>query len=211
MPGLRLATGTVMTPRLLVGEFAFIGTNVIIVGNFRESGGKPGMNVPNMLTMSRFVLIPLFLFLYLNDQSVAALCTLLVAGLTDFLDGYIARRSGQVTVTGSMLDPLADKLTMLSVIVALLIKGVLPLAAFLVMAFRELVMIIGSAIYYFRGLKTVPANFFGKATTVIYYLAITLMFLEQPGGVAILWCGIVLSFLTSVIYFVKFKSLNRAI
>ncbi len=168
------------------------------------------MNVPNMLTSSRFVLIPLFLALYLNDQPIAALCTLLVAGITDFLDGFIARRSGQVTVTGSMLDPLADKLMMLSVILALLIKSALPLLAFIVMAFRELVMIIASAIYHFRGLKTVPANLFGKATTVLYYVAITLMFLDQPGGVTVLWCGIALSFVASVIYFMKFKSLNRA-
>jgi cardiolipin synthase len=167
------------------------------------------MNVPNILTASRFVLIPLFLFLYLNNQSNAALCTLLVAGLTDFLDGYIARRSGQVTVTGSMLDPLADKLMMLTIVFALLIKNVLPWAAFAVMAFRELVMIIGSAVYHFRGLKTVPANLFGKATTVLYYAAILLMFLELPGGVAVLWCGIALSFVTSVVYFVTFKNLNR--
>ncbi|QJD85279.1 CDP-alcohol phosphatidyltransferase family protein [Cohnella herbarum] len=168
------------------------------------------MNVPNMLTMSRFVLIPLFLILYLNDQSIAALCVLLVAGLTDILDGYIARRSGQVTLTGSMLDPLADKLTMLSVILALLIKNVLPLAAFIVMAFRELVMIIASAIFHFRGLKTVPANLLGKATTVIYYAAITLLFLEQSIGVDVLWFGIALSFLASIIYFMKFRNLNRA-
>jgi cardiolipin synthase len=167
------------------------------------------MSVPNMLTMSRFVLIPLFLVLYLNGHSISAVCTLLAAGLTDFLDGYIARRSGQVTVTGSMLDPLADKLMMLSVVLALLIKNVLPWTAFAVMAFRELVMIIGSAIYHFRGLKTVPANLFGKATTILYYAAILLMFLEVPGGVAVLWCGIVLSFVTSVIYFMKFKNLNR--
>jgi cardiolipin synthase len=167
------------------------------------------MNVPNILTLSRFVLIPLFLVLYLKDQPAAALTTLLVALLTDLLDGYIARHSGQVTVTGSMLDPLADKLLVLSVVLALLIKNILPLSAFAVMAFREIVMIIGSAIYYFQGLKTVPANLFGKATTVIYYAAILLMFLELPGGVAVLWCGIALSFITSVIYFMKFKSLNR--
>lgn len=167
------------------------------------------MNVPNMLTMSRFVLIPFFVVLYLNDQTIAALCILLLAGFTDFLDGYIARRSGQVTATGSMLDPLADKLMMLAVILVLLMKSVLPLAAFIAMAFRELVMIIGSAIYHFRGFKTVPANLIGKATTVIYYVAITLMFFEGPGGVAVLWCGIVLSFVASVIYFMKFKTLNR--
>lgn len=167
------------------------------------------MNVPNILTISRFVLIPLFLVLYLNDQPIAALTTLMVALLTDFLDGYIARRSGQVTVTGSMLDPLADKLMVLSVVLALLIKDILPWSAFVVMAFREIVMIIGSAVYLFQGLKTVPANLFGKATTVIYYAAILLMFLEQPEGVIVLWCGIALSFVTSVIYFMKFKSLNQ--
>ncbi|WP_373232260.1 CDP-alcohol phosphatidyltransferase family protein [Cohnella sp.] len=167
------------------------------------------MNVPNILTTSRFVLIPLFFVLYVNDQPITALCVLLVAGMTDFLDGYIARRTGQVTLTGSMLDPLADKLLILTVILALLIKDILPLAAFSVMAFREVVMIVGSAIYHFRGLKTLPANLFGKTTTVIYYAAITLMFLEQPGGVALLWCGIALSYFTSVIYFMKFKSINR--
>ena len=166
------------------------------------------MNVPNLLTMSRFVLIPVFLLLYFKDHTIAALLTLLLAGFTDFLDGYIARRSGQVTVTGSMLDPLADKLTMLSVILALLIKSVLPLGAFVAMAFRELGMIVGSAIFYFRGFKTVPANGVGKATTIIYYLAISLLFLELPGGVPVLWAGIVLSFLASFIYFMKFKKLN---
>jgi cardiolipin synthase len=168
------------------------------------------MNVPNMLTMSRFVLIPLFLILYLNDRPIVALCILLVAGLTDFLDGFIARRSGQVTVTGSMLDPLADKLMMLSVVLALLIKNILPWTAFAVMTFRELVMIIGSGVYHFQGLKTVPANLFGKVTTVLYYAAILLMFLELPGGVAVLWCGIALSFVSSVIYFVTFKNVNRS-
>ena len=71
-------------------------------------------------------------------------------------------------------------------------------------------MIIASAIYHFRGLKTVPANLLGKATTVLYYVAITLLFLDQPGGVTVFWFGIALSFVASVIYFMKFKSLNRA-
>jgi cardiolipin synthase len=167
------------------------------------------MNVPNMLTASRFVLIPLFFVLYLIDRPIAALCVLFLAGLTDFLDGYIARRNGQVTITGSMLDPLADKLLILAVVLPLLIKNVLPWSAFAVMAFREIVMIVGSAIYHFRGLKTVPANLFGKATSVIYYAAIMLMLIDLPGGVAVLWCGIALSFVTSVIYFMKFKKINR--
>ncbi|MFC5403606.1 CDP-diacylglycerol--glycerol-3-phosphate 3-phosphatidyltransferase [Cohnella soli] len=168
------------------------------------------MNVPNMLTMARFVLIPVFLFLYLNDQAIAAVIVLLAAGLTDFLDGYIARRNGLVTVTGSLLDPLADKLMVLSVVLALLINSVLPLAAFIVMVFRETAMIVITAYFYFRGQQTVPANFFGKATTVIYYIAITLLFFELAGGIEVLWCGIVLSFIASFVYLMKFRSLNRA-
>ncbi|MFD0673693.1 CDP-alcohol phosphatidyltransferase family protein [Cohnella sp. GCM10027633] len=168
------------------------------------------MNLPNTLTMSRFVLIPLFLALYLYDYTITALFVVLLAGLTDVLDGYLARRNGQITVTGIMLDPLADKLMMLAVIVALLIGDHLSWEAFGVMAFREVGMIITSAYFHFRGFKTVPANNLGKATTVVYYLAIVLLFLDQQGGTAVLWCGIALSYVASAIYLVKFRMLNRA-
>lgn len=168
------------------------------------------MNVPNLITMSRFALIPLFLYLYLQGKPIAALFIVLFAGLTDMLDGYLARRNGQVTTTGIMLDPLADKLMMLSVIAALLIGKVLPWWAVIIIGFREVGMIVSSAIFHFRGYKTVPANTLGKATTVVYYGAIVLLFLELPSGIPVLWFGIVLSYIASAIYFMKFKNLNRA-
>lgn len=166
------------------------------------------MNLPNLLTMSRFVMIPLFLALYFNDHSVAALCIVLLAGLTDLLDGYIARSSGQVTVTGIMLDPLADKLMMLAVVAALVIGREIPGSAAVIMAFREIGMIASSAYFYFRGMKTVPANGLGKVTTFVYYLAILLLFLGLPGGTAALWCAIALSFVATGVYFMKFRNLN---
>lgn len=172
--------------------------------------GNAGMNLPNLITMSRFALIPLFLFLYLDGHAVAALITVLVAGFTDFLDGYIARRSGQITVTGIMLDPLADKLMMLAIVTALLISGQIPWETVAVMAFREIGMIVSAAYFHFRGMKTVPANLFGKATTVVYYVAIMLLMLDLPGGFEVLWCAIALSFLTSAVYFMKFRTLNRS-
>ncbi len=168
------------------------------------------MNVPNMLTMSRFLMIPLFLVLYFYDHPVAALLIVLLAGLTDLLDGYVARRSGQITTTGIMLDPLADKLMMLSVVAALLIGGEIPWAAAAAMAVREVGMIASSAFFHFRGMKTVPANAFGKVTTAVYYLAITLLFLDGPGGVGVLWCAVALSFVTTGVYLMKFRHLNRA-
>lgn len=168
------------------------------------------MNVPNMLTISRFVMIPLFLTLYFNDHAVIALLIVLLAGLTDLLDGYIARRSGQITQTGIMLDPLADKLMMLSVVVALVIGGEIPWSAAATMAFREVGMIVSAAIFHFRGRRTVPANVYGKLTTFVYYLAIVFLFLEIPGGVEIIWIAIAMSFVTSGVYLMKFRHLNRA-
>lgn len=168
------------------------------------------MNVPNMLTMSRFVMIPLFVALYFYDHPVAALIVVLLAGLTDLLDGYIARRSGQITQTGIMLDPLADKLMMLSIVASLLIGGEIPWSAAATMAFREVGMIASSAYFYFRGRRTVPANIYGKFTTFVYYLAILLLFLDLRGGVEVLWCAIALSFVTTGIYLMQFRHLNRA-
>jgi cardiolipin synthase (CMP-forming) len=168
------------------------------------------MNLPNFMTMTRFVLIPLFVVLYANDHSITALIVVLLAGLTDILDGYIARRSGQVTVTGIMLDPLADKLMMLTIVISLVAGGEIPWAAAAVMAFREIGMITSSAYFHFRGMRTVPANLLGKATTVVYYAAIMLLLLDLPGGVEVLWSAIVLSFLTSGIYFLQFRHLNSA-
>ncbi len=168
------------------------------------------MNIPNTLTMSRFLLIPLFLAFYFYDYKIAALFIVLLAGLTDVLDGYIARRNGQITLTGMMLDPLADKLMMLAVILALLAGGELSWEAFGIMAFRELGMIVTSAYFHFAGYKTLPANNLGKVTTVVYYLAILLLFLEVQGGIEVLWFGIGLSYVASFVYLVKFRILNRA-
>lgn len=166
------------------------------------------MNVPNLLTLSRFLLIPVFLLLYLKGHPVWALLTVFVAGATDMLDGYIARRSGLVTQLGIMLDPLADKLMMLAVASALVADGDIPWAAIGAMAFRELGMIATGAFFHFRGKLTVPANSYGKLTTVIYYAAIVLLMLDLPGGVVLLWIAVALSFLTSFVYLASFQKLN---
>ncbi|MDG0811787.1 CDP-alcohol phosphatidyltransferase family protein [Cohnella rhizosphaerae] len=166
------------------------------------------MNVPNLLTMSRFVLIPVFLALFLDGHPIWALIVVFAAGITDMLDGYIARRSGLVTQIGIMLDPLADKLMMLAVVGALLAAGEIPWLAAGAMAFREVGMIAFGTFFHFRGKRTVPANSFGKLTTVIYYLAIVLLILDRPGGVVALWIAVGLSFVTSFVYLASFKELN---
>ncbi|TYP75695.1 CDP-alcohol phosphatidyltransferase family protein [Paenibacillus methanolicus] len=167
------------------------------------------MNVPNMLTTLRFALIPVYIVVYASGHMKWAFAVVVLAGLTDILDGYLARRHGQVTSVGAMLDPLADKLMMIAVIVSLLATGHLHWAACVAFFIRDIGMIAGSAFFHFRGMKTVPANWMGKLTTVLYYAAIAFIFFELPFAQAYLWGVIGFSFVTSFIYIILFARLNH--
>jgi len=167
------------------------------------------LNVPNALTLSRFILIPVYLAFFFNGYVKTSFFILGVAGLTDVVDGYYARTRKQVTNVGKMLDPLADKTMMIAVIVSLLITRMIPWEAAAVMFVRDVGMIIGSAFFHFRGKQTVPANVMGKLTTVLYYLAIFFIIFEFTFAIVYLWFVIAFSFLTSFVYIFKFKTLNR--
>lgn len=167
------------------------------------------LNIPNMLTISRFVLIPVYLIIFFGGHIQIAFLILLAAGLTDILDGYIARTRGLVTPVGVMLDPLADKCMMIAVILSLLITEMIPWQAAAAIFIRDLGMIMGSAFVHFRGKLTVPANVMGKLTTVLYYLAILFIVFHLDFAITYLWFVISVSFLTSFIYIFQFLLLNR--
>ncbi|KRE48607.1 CDP-alcohol phosphatidyltransferase family protein [Paenibacillus sp. Soil522] len=169
------------------------------------------MNLPNLLTSLRFVLIPVYIVVFAKGHMIPAFLIMVAAGITDVLDGYIARRSGQVTMVGIMLDPLADKLMLITVIVSLLISGHISGAAAAAMFIRDLGMIAGGLYFHFRGKKTVPANWMGKLTTVLFYAAIMLIFFEAPNAHTYLWAVIGFSFITSIMYIVMFKALNKPV
>lgn len=167
------------------------------------------MNVPNMLTALRFVLIPVYVILFCLGGRVAAFVVWLLAGLTDVLDGHLARKRNEVTYVGAMLDPLADKLMMLAVMLSLLFAGDLPLAAAIAMLVRDGGMIAGSIWFHTRGKKSVPANLMGKLTTALYYIAVVCVYFHWEYAVPLLWAVIVFSFVTSLQYVLKFMELNR--
>lgn len=139
------------------------------------------MNIPNMLSILRLFLVPVFIlvFLFEGDQKTAAAIVFIIASTTDVLDGYIARKYNMSTKTGQLLDPLADKLMQIAVVVSLLCAKMVPLWFVLVLASKELLMILGGFFLYTK--KTfVKSNVFGKANTVIMFCAmvILLMFSE---------------------------------
>jgi cardiolipin synthase len=167
------------------------------------------LNLPNILTITRFFLIPIYLYIFFAGHTAWAFLVLVLAGGTDVLDGYLARSKKQTTALGSMLDPLADKSMMLAVVLSFLYSGLIYWAEAIAMFIRDGGMIIGSAIFHFRGKKTVPSNTMGKLTTVLYYLAIPLIMFEVHYALFYLWIVIVFSFITSFIYILKIKQLNK--
>ena len=99
------------------------------------------INLPNLLTIIRIILVPIFLILIFLDFHYLAIAVFAVAGFTDLIDGIIARKLGSVTKFGANLDPVADKLLLSSAFIALAIKELLPLWLVIIVVARDSIMI----------------------------------------------------------------------
>ena len=145
--------------------------------------GQESVNLPNVLTLFRIFLIPVFVLFFIEptpDRSLIAAAVFAVAAVTDLLDGYIARRTGQVTKLGKLLDPIADKLLVLSALILLVnIDRVSALVAILVIA-RELAVTGIRAIA--AGERVIlAAERTGRYKMALQVVAIVLLILEGTG------------------------------
>ena len=135
-------------------------------------------NVPNVLTMLRLLLVGVFIWMFLNEMYYAALAIFLLAGVTDFLDGYIARKYNLVTSFGKLVDPLADKLMLIAVLVCLTTIGVAPWWLVLAVIAKELLMVAGGLFLYQKGV-VVYAKWIGKVSTGLFTAAVSAAFFHQ--------------------------------
>lgn len=142
------------------------------------------MNIPNMLTTFRIILVPIYLcfFYYTGEKYLIYAGTVFVAaGITDILDGYIARKYDQITDLGAILDPFADKLMTFAVLISFTTAKLIPKWILLVMGLKEMIMITGGLILYlFKGNQVVSSNKFGKIATVSFYMAILSVVFKAP-------------------------------
>lgn len=140
------------------------------------------MNIPNILTIIRLLLIPVFVASFFSQSEnniLYATCIFIIAGITDLLDGYIARRYNMVTKWGTVLDPLADKLMQLTVLVCFTIAKYIPIWVIVVIGIKELLMISGGLfLYYFFDRTVIPASKYGKIATLAFYVAILVIALN---------------------------------
>ncbi|MBR0408522.1 MAG: CDP-alcohol phosphatidyltransferase family protein [Clostridia bacterium] len=173
-------------------------------------------NVPNVLTLIRMALIPVYWVLILNDHFYWALAVFAIASLTDVADGFIARKYNLITDFGKLMDPLADKLMSLSVMLSLTIKGVLPPLAVILLFLKEATMVVGGLILY-RKEVVVYSAWIGKlAQTVVVCSLLSCFFHEWiikhlgfPLHVYLVWAGVALTLIALIYYISIALRLNR--
>lgn len=173
------------------------------------------MNIPNILTTIRFLLIPVFIWIFfssIENNILYATYVFILAGITDILDGYIAKTYNMVTKWGIALDPLADKLMQITVLVCFTSDGYLPIWVIIVIGAKELLMILGALfLYYFVDKTVIPANKYGKIATVSFY--ITILSIAFNVNELISYGLIILTILLTIIAFINytigFKAINQ--
>ncbi|MCX7711871.1 MAG: CDP-diacylglycerol--glycerol-3-phosphate 3-phosphatidyltransferase [Clostridia bacterium] len=135
------------------------------------------MNIPNILTVMRFIIIPVFAYYLYMEQYYISVLLFTLGGITDILDGYIARKYNLITSFGKLADPLADKLMQLTAMVLLTMQGLMPMVFLIIVVAKEIFMVLGSISLYKKENFVVSANWYGKLATVIFYCVIVMAFL----------------------------------
>ena len=165
--------------------------------------------IPNILTVLRFLLIPAILQFLVHDQFILAIIFLTLSGITDILDGTIARKFNFITNFGKLIDPLADKITQLSILWMLVSKNIIPLWILVIVLLKEATMVAGASFLYGKEL-VVSSKWYGKASTVLFYLAIVLSMifkdLQIQNGIDLIiyYVAITMTMFSLVMYFREF-------
>ena len=173
------------------------------------------LTVPNILSLLRLVLVPVFAWAILNGRDGLAFAVLAVSGITDYLDGYLARRWGQVSRVGQLLDPFADRLYILSTLLGLGWRGIVPWWVIAVIVARDVLLALTIPVLGRYGYGPLPVHFLGKAATFCLLYAFPLLLLgnydgiagdlARPIGWAFAWWGIGLYWWAGLLYLRQFR------
>lgn len=138
-------------------------------------------HVPNLLTILRFILAPFIVVLIIQDKYLAAFIVFTISSISDILDGIIARKFNFITDFGKLMDPLADKITQLSILITLTFKHIIPIWMIVIVLLKELTMIIGGSFLYKKDV-VVFSKWYGKLSTVLFYFAIACSLIKIANG-----------------------------
>lgn len=179
------------------------------------------LTIPNALSVLRLLGVPLFLWLILGPEADAlALVVLMIAGATDWLDGYLARRWQQTSRIGQLLDPAADRLYILAALLGLALRDVVPWWLVLVLVARDVLLLACFPVLRRHRLVALPVHFLGKAATFCLLYAFPLLLLGDASGLvgsvtrSVGWAfaiwGTALYWWSGVIYLKQLRDIVRA-
>jgi cardiolipin synthase (CMP-forming) len=167
------------------------------------------LTAPNLISALRLALVPLFVWLFLSGREEVAVVLYGLGASTDWLDGYIARRTGQITELGRLLDPLADRLYIAALVVVLTLRSALPLWLALGIVGRDALLLALFPLIDRRGTSRIRVNFIGKAATASLLTGLTFLALSETSfgaepweqiGLALVVVGFALYWVSGIMY-----------
>jgi cardiolipin synthase len=179
------------------------------------------LTIPNLISFARLLGVPLFLYLFLGPKAWGwAVVVLAVGGTTDWIDGYLARRLGQISRLGELIDPLADRLYILATLLALTVEAVVPWQFTAALLVRELFLLVMVLMLRRHGHDPLPVHYVGKTATFLLLFAFPVLLLAATahGTVAAVahavgwglgWWGLVLYWIAAGFYVVQARSVLR--
>lgn len=176
--------------------------------------------VPNLITVGRFLLVPVFVWLVAVHEYGWATVTLVVLGTTDWVDGYLARRLNQISTVGTWLDPVADRLALIVVVATFVIAGIAPAWLVYAIVVPDILLII-NALVLFGGSPNLPVSNVGKIRTALLLVGTPFLLLGRVDGIespavgmaatVILAGGCLLHVIAAVGYFVAARRKSAAL
>jgi len=183
--------------------------------------GQQIRTVPNLVSLLRLAGVPLFLWLFLGLHADGwAVVVLAIGGTSDWVDGYLARRLGQVSRLGELLDPAADRLYILATLIALTVREVVPVALTAAILAREALLLACLPILRRYGYGPLPVHYLGKTATFVLLVAFPMLLLAfaspaaatwaHPVGWALAWWGLALYWIAGALYVAQVAAVVRA-
>lgn len=131
--------------------------------------------IPNMISFTRILLIAPFIIFFVMGEYLIAFSFIVLSGLSDCIDGFLARKLNQISELGKLLDPVADKLTLVAVVICLgiLIPQIMPIVVVLVC--KDVLMLIGGCYLLKKGIKPPASKWYGKVATIVFYISVVII------------------------------------
>jgi len=180
--------------------------------SFRDNGKVQILTIPNVLSLFRICLIPLFAYLYVNHRDSDAFFVLVISGLTDVVDGFIARRFNMISAVGKALDPISDKLTQAAMLICLVKRFPVMWVPLLLMVFKELFSAFGAFLAIRYTGEVHGADWHGKLTTMCLYamMALHILWPSIPSVFSNIIIGLCVVLMTASLILYSRRNLGMA-